>query len=108
MPATDRGRVVPNLIEASCRSTTTRLTREIAVELHGELTETARCRSWSDRGKCSVKAAAAGDLARLNVGRRDHLSFKDGRVERLLHLCRRPIKHMSAWSGFENDSSRPR
>jgi hypothetical protein len=36
------------------------------------------------------RLAAAGDLARLNVGRRGHLSFEDGRVERLLHLRHRP------------------
>jgi len=37
------------------------------------------------------RLVAAGDLKRLNVGRRGHLSFEDGGVERPLHLRHQPL-----------------
>ena len=37
------------------------------------------------------RLVAAGDPARLNVGRHGHLTFEDGRVERPLHLRHRPL-----------------
>jgi len=40
--------------------------------------------------KVGPRLVAAGDQARLNVGRHGHPSFEDGRVVRPLHLCQRP------------------
>jgi len=37
------------------------------------------------------RLAAVGDLKRLNVGRRGHLSFEDGGFERPLHLRHLPL-----------------
>ena len=38
-----------------------------------------------------LRLVAAGDQARLNVGRRSHLSFEDGGVDRPLHRRHRPL-----------------
>ena len=50
-----------------------------------------RCTPALGNSKVASRLTAAGDLKRLNVGRRGHLSFKDGGVDRPLHLCHRPL-----------------
>lgn len=39
-----------------------------------------------------LRLVAAGDFARLNVGRHGHLSFNDGGIDRPQHLRHRPLK----------------
>jgi hypothetical protein len=48
----------------------------------------------------SNRLVAVGDLACLNVGRRGHLSFKDGRVERPLHIRLLPFNTAPTQSGL--------
>ena len=58
--------------------------------------------------KVRSRQGVVGDLARLKVGRRSHLSFKDERGERPLYLRHRPLNTGQVGRSFENVSSCPR